>query len=169
MSELYDRYPSAASFFYEDGRSLSIYLICLSMYRCCFYILSDPVESQGATARGIPERKCVSDSIRLFPFLFLWSIWWSIVDVCVFFFTFSYFIVTFSSPLLVTIQSHGKNRWSNNHLQQKQTTTKVMERTWLAWITSCRSRYSSRQTYVQLLARPFDIAAAVHSRRKVRG
>ena len=109
MSELYDRYPSAALFLYEDGWSPFIYLICLSIYRCCFYILSDPVESQVPRHSG--AEMCVRLHPTFFPLLSLWSIGWSIVDVCFlfFFFSFSSFSVTFSSPLLVTIQSIGKN------------------------------------------------------------
>jgi hypothetical protein len=53
------------------GRMTSLHLSHppIDIYRCCFYALSDPVGSQ-ATARGIPERKCASDFIRLFFFLF---------------------------------------------------------------------------------------------------
>ena len=79
---------------------------------------------------GIPERKCVSDSIRPFFLFFLFGQSDGPSSMCVFCF-FSFFFFLFFCYFLFSVVSDDSvsSVKIDDHLQQKQTTTKVMERT----------------------------------------
>lgn len=100
-----------------------LHLSILPLYRCCVFMRYQIALSSGHV-RGIPERKCESGAIRLFPSIsFVWSICPSFFCVCM-----CVCFLFFLSCCLCDDPASSVKRDS---------TTKVNGKTWLASITSC--------------------------------